>query len=70
EKRSEPFGHRGKELGIIVRGEGEFVLGGTTYFLKQGDSIAFESGISHLLRNARDIPLEAYWILTPPRRKV
>ncbi|QJR22669.1 hypothetical protein BREVNS_1919 [Brevinematales bacterium NS] len=70
EKRSEPLGHRGKELGIILRGEGEFVLGETTYSLKAGDSIAFESGIVHLLRNTKDIPLEAYWILTPPRRKV
>ncbi|MCX7882661.1 MAG: XRE family transcriptional regulator [Brevinematales bacterium] len=70
EKKSAPTGHKGKELGIILRGEGEFILGEAVYPLKEGDSIAFESGVSHTLRNVSDIPLEAYWILTPPRRKV
>lgn len=69
EKRSSVLGHKGKELGIILKGEGEFVLGGQVYSLKEGDSIAFESGVFHVLRNVREIPLEAYWIVTPPKQK-
>ncbi|URA09632.1 helix-turn-helix domain-containing protein [Thermospira aquatica] len=70
EKRSEPQGHRGKELGIILSGEGEFILGDMIYPLKAGDSIAFSSGVPHVFRNTGEVFLEAYWIVTPPRRKV
>jgi len=70
EKKSDPAGHKGKELGIIVHGTGEFLLGETVYHLKEGDSIAFEAGVPHVLRNTSERALEAYWILTPPRRKI
>ena len=67
EKGSTEYGHKGKELGIIIEGEGEFIIGNKSYKLGEGDSISFESDVPHVLKNTRDRPLKAYWMITPPK---
>ncbi len=64
---SNEYGHKGKELGIIIEGEGDFTIGNHNYPLKNGDSISFLSDVPHSLKNTGDIPLKAYWIITPPK---
>ncbi len=67
ESGSTLYGHRGKELGIIVSGTGEFTTGGESYQLKKGDSISFDSSVPHVLRNTGSGMLKAYWVITPPK---
>ena len=51
EKGSPVYGHKGKELGLILSGEGEFLYGTDNYILKEGDCISFTSDIPHILKN-------------------
>jgi transcriptional regulator with XRE-family HTH domain len=67
EKGSTEYGHKGRELGIIIEGEGEFLIGNKSYKLFKGDSISFESDVPHVLKNTGNISLKAYWIITPPK---
>lgn len=67
ESKSEEYGHTGKELGVIIEGSGEFKIGSDSYIIKEGDSISFDSDIPHRVINLGDIPLKAFWVITPPR---
>lgn len=67
EKGDIDYGHKGKELGIILEGEGELVYGTHTYQLKKGDSVTFPSDIPHILRNTGAKTLKAIWVITPAR---
>jgi len=67
EKGSSEYGHRGRELGIILEGRGEFRFGTEAYALEQGDSISYESDIPHVLINTGKKPLRAIWVTTPPK---
>lgn len=68
-KGSMDYGHTGKELGYVIKGEGELVYGNTSYELRTGDSISFSSDIPHSLINTGDCDLEAVWVITPPKMK-
>ncbi len=61
------YGHMGKELGVILEGEGELIYGTKTFTLKKGDSVSFPSDIPHILKNTGDCELKAIWVITPPR---
>jgi mannose-6-phosphate isomerase-like protein (cupin superfamily) len=65
---STEYGHKGKELGVIIRGNGEFSIGNEKYVLNRGDSISFDSGIPHQLANTGSEELVAFWVITPPKR--
>ncbi len=67
ESGSKVYGHKGKELGIILEGRGEFSIGSETYKLKKGDSISFGSDVPHLIRNIGNNSLKAIWVITPPK---
>lgn len=67
EKGDTEYGHQGKELGIILKGEAVLEIGNKEYQLKNGDSISFDSGVPHILRNSGREKLEAIWINTPPK---
>jgi transcriptional regulator with XRE-family HTH domain len=62
------YGHIGKELGVIIKGKGECIVGKQVVTLKQGDSISFSADVPHQLRNTGHKPLRAFWIITPPKR--
>ncbi|MDX9801701.1 MAG: XRE family transcriptional regulator [Spirochaetia bacterium] len=67
EKGNIEYGHRGSEIGIIIKGEGCLIHGTEQYSLFEGDSISFSSDIPHILRNTGKETLKAIWILSPPR---
>jgi len=67
DRGSDAYGHPGKELGVIVEGAGEFEIGTQVYRLEAGDSIAFASDLPHVLRNSGEVPLKAFWVVTPPK---
>lgn len=67
EKGSSEYGHPGKELGYIIEGSGEFIIGNKSYILNEGDSISFSASVPHLLKNIGDKKLRAFWVVTPPR---
>ncbi len=60
-------GHIGKEMGVILEGRAELGCGGKSYALGAGDSVSFSSDIPHTLRNAGEIPLKAFWVVSPPK---
>jgi transcriptional regulator with XRE-family HTH domain len=62
----EPYQHEGEEIGVVVRGQLECLVGGKVYHLTDGDSIYFESHVPHSWRNAGETPLEIIWVSTPP----
>ena len=67
EKGDLEFGHPGRELGTIVKGEGELIYGTSSYVLEEGDTISFPSDIPHIIRNTGKETLRAMWIITPGR---
>ena len=67
ESGNKEYGHKGKELGIILDGKGEFSIGNDTFKLNKGDSISFASDVPHLLKNTGKEPLKAIWVITPPK---
>jgi transcriptional regulator with XRE-family HTH domain len=64
----EEVGHVGQELGVILKGAAECVVGSRVYALKAGDSISFAADVPHQLRNTGSKPLQAFWVMTPPKR--
>jgi len=64
---SRDYGHIGREMGYILKGQGELEYGSEKYDLSKGDSIAFSSDSPHLLKNSGRGVLEALWIITPPK---
>ncbi len=67
EKGSSEYGHPGKELGYIIEGKGEFIIGKKSYILNKGDSISFSASIPHTLKNTGNKKLKAFWVVTPPK---
>jgi transcriptional regulator with XRE-family HTH domain len=68
EKGSYDYGHKGKELGTVIEGTGEFKIGNKSYVLNKGDSISFSSDVPHLLKNTGEDVLKAFWVTTPPKK--
>jgi transcriptional regulator with XRE-family HTH domain len=66
-KGSRDYGHEGRELGIMLEGEGALSYGTADYPLGPGDSVSFASDIPHILKNTGTAPLRAIWIITPPK---
>jgi len=66
-KGSSEYGHKGKELGIILAGSGEFTYGTKVCPLEAGDSFSFSSDVPHLLRNTGRREMRAIWVTTPPK---
>ena len=61
------YGHRGRELGIILEGTAQLSYGDQKYTLAAGDCVTFDSDIPHNLSNNDSAPLRAVWIITPPK---
>jgi transcriptional regulator with XRE-family HTH domain len=66
---SREFGHPGKEMGIILEGQGKFSYGETQEDLNPWDTVSFDSDIPHTFLNTGSKTLKAVWILTPPKNK-
>lgn len=64
---SHEAGHDGRELGLITEGSAVLSIGGQEYILEAGDSVSFDAGLPHVLKNAGKGSLKAWWVVTPPR---
>ena len=62
------YGHMGREIGIILEGNGKLHYANCEYELNAGDSVNFSAGEPHTLENTGDVPLKAVWIVTPAQR--
>ncbi|MFA6358978.1 MAG: XRE family transcriptional regulator [Candidatus Omnitrophota bacterium] len=60
------YTHFGQEFVFVIKGAIEISLNKTTYTLKKGDSIYFNSSIPHTFRNIGKEKAEALWVDTPP----
>jgi transcriptional regulator with XRE-family HTH domain len=68
EKGSHEYGHIGKELGVVIEGQGALTVGAKTYPLREGDSISFGADTPHVLKNTGTTRLRAFWVTTPPKK--
>jgi transcriptional regulator with XRE-family HTH domain len=60
------YSHPGSECGLILSGELVVQIKDTTYVLKEGDSITFNSSEPHSKRNDSDTMCTCIWANTPP----
>ena len=67
EQGSRQFGHPGKELGYILKGEAELAYGTELYTLHEGDCISFDSDIPHSIKNTGTGTFRALWVISPPK---
>lgn len=70
ETGSDEYGHKGSELGLVVEGRAELVVGSATYSLEPGDSASFASSFPHRLINSGEGPLRVFWVITPPKNNI
>ena len=66
----EPGGHyhhhsRADNVYIVKRGEGELVVEGRTYIIREDDVVYIPAGHRHSLTNRSDQPFEIYEIYAP-----
>ncbi len=62
------YGHLGREIGFIVQGKAQLHYENLVYNLSEGDSVSFSASSPHTLSNTGDIPLKAFWTVSPPQR--
>ncbi|MDD3088363.1 MAG: XRE family transcriptional regulator [Candidatus Omnitrophica bacterium] len=60
------YRHFGQEFVLVLRGAIEITLNETSYILRKGDSIYFNSSVPHSFRNIGKEEAEAVWVVTPP----
>ena len=58
--------HEGEDVVIVLQGQLSVDVAGTWHDLKAGDSIYFNSGLSHRWCNRRKQVAQAIWISSPP----
>lgn len=57
--------HIGEEVGYVLEGVVELLLGDTTYRLNAGDSFNFPSNVPHGYRNPGKVVARILWVNTP-----
>jgi len=65
-EENELVAHSGEECGYVIKGELEVRLGKERYYLKEGDSIYFQSRIPHRFKNTGEGKVISIWAMTPP----
>lgn len=63
---SEAIVHAGEEIGYVLEGEIELVVGGQRFRAGKGDSFHFRSELPHAYRNVGTKVARVLWISTPP----
>ncbi len=58
--------HSGEEVGYLISGEIELLVGGRVYHMSAGDSFFFRSDLPHGYRNVGDSEARIIFINTPP----
>jgi transcriptional regulator with XRE-family HTH domain len=57
--------HKGREAGVVLRGQLEMWIGGECYLLEEGDSYTFLSTTPHWSRNVGTEEVVLIWVVTP-----
>lgn len=57
--------HTGEEVGLVLEGSVELILGDNSYVLYPGDAFAFSSDTPHGYRNAGTTTTRIFWVNTP-----
>ncbi|MFA4984905.1 MAG: XRE family transcriptional regulator [Candidatus Omnitrophota bacterium] len=60
------YQHFGQEFVLVLKGVMEITLNETSYILRKGDSIYFNSSVPHAFKNISRQEAEAVWVVTPP----
>lgn len=63
---SAPFAHEGEECIYLLRGELAYSVAATRYVLTEGDSLTFDSSLSHWVSNETNTEAVAVSAMTPP----
>lgn len=58
--------HLGEEFVVVMKGQIEIILDGSSLLLNEGDSAVYNSNIPHRWRNVYDGQTELLWVNTPP----
>lgn len=58
--------HRGEEVGYVLAGEIELIVGDETYHLREGDSFFYDSALRHGYRNCGRVEARVLFVNTPP----
>ena len=61
------FTHKCDEFVLILQGELEVEIYKKKYILREGDTIYLDSVIPTAWKNVGEVPIEAIWLLSPPR---
>jgi len=61
-----PNVHPGEEIVMVMSGTLRATVGGQTFLLEEGDTIAYDSSLPHQWANPGDEPVEIIAISTPP----
>ncbi len=57
--------HKGREAGVILKGQLEMWIDGERFLLEEGDSYTFLTTTPHWSRNLGDVPVVLIWVVTP-----
>jgi len=60
------YQHEGEEFVFILQGEMEIIVGDHVNRLKNGDSLHFNAGIRHRMRNVGEVPAEMLVVIYQP----
>ncbi len=55
--------HNGFEYGYVLQGTLELTIGAEVFILNQGESLGFDSSISHVLRNVGSAEFQGLWFV-------
>jgi transcriptional regulator with XRE-family HTH domain len=61
-----PIQHAGEEVGYILAGEIELIVGEKHFKLAPGDAFVFNSDVPHSYRNIGAARASIFWVNTPP----
>jgi transcriptional regulator with XRE-family HTH domain len=61
-----PIQHAGEEVGYVLAGEIELIVGERQFQLSAGDSFVFNSDLPHHYRNTGSERASIFWVNTPP----
>jgi transcriptional regulator with XRE-family HTH domain len=60
-----PIQHAGEEVGYVLTGEIELMVGEKTFQIAEGDSFVFKSELPHSYRNIGSARASIFWVNTP-----
>nr|WP_313664756.1 cupin domain-containing protein [Shinella sp.] len=61
-----PIEHVGEEVGYVIAGEIELIVGDEVFRLNPGDAFVFKSELPHHYRNVGTGRASIFWVNTPP----